>query len=56
LRFRPSFWFEKKSGELKRLSRLNSKSDPCSAFVPDLVTALTDAPERNPLEASCAPS
>jgi hypothetical protein len=33
---------------LKRRSRKNSNALPCSALVPDLVTALTEAPEWTP--------
>src|SRR5512138_3617680 len=46
LRFKPSFLFENGSGALKRLSRANSKALPWKPLVPDLVTALTEAPAR----------
>src|SRR5688572_22976731 len=39
---------------LKRVSRTNQEALPRSWFVPALVTALTDAPDERPIDASCA--
>src|SRR5205823_3164554 len=52
---RSPFKVEKYSCALNLSLRMNSKTSPWNAFVPDLVTAPTCAPESTPLDAFCAP-